>query len=231
MLKHSPTLNGIAPHPSHFLPPTPSNLPPCWHSITWDTLHIASRKLENRTRPGPAGPRVRRGDQCGMWDAGWCKGWRWIWNRDRVPFVLTTDMVDTMNGGVEPLGEQFQEFVELSCRAFNVLRHQKDFLLSYLRIVSLSLSHTPLISFTSSYRIPYLARGHSFSSAQTLGLFFKGFYWAPQNDALEQNQKLAKNKPSIDLLRSTVDENSENIRKSQSHIGDFLNEWESGASN
>ena len=54
---------------------------------------------------------------------------------DQVPFVLTPAMVYAINGG-EQLGEPFQEFVELCCDAFNILRRQRDLLLAHLRLVS-----------------------------------------------------------------------------------------------
>lgn len=54
--------------------------------------------------------------------------------RDRVPFVLTPDMVYVINGGEKPT-IQFQEFVDLCCQAFNVLRRNGNTLITLFEMV------------------------------------------------------------------------------------------------
>ncbi|XP_028968008.1 phosphatidylinositol 4-phosphate 3-kinase C2 domain-containing subunit alpha [Galendromus occidentalis] len=49
--------------------------------------------------------------------------------RDRVPFVLTSDMVYVINGGDKP-SKNFQVFVERCCEAFNVLRASSNVLIT-----------------------------------------------------------------------------------------------------
>ncbi|CAL1535122.1 unnamed protein product [Lymnaea stagnalis] len=46
-------------------------------------------------------------------------------NRDRVPFVLTSDMAYVINDGGKQ-GHNFQRFVDLCCQAFNILRKHAD---------------------------------------------------------------------------------------------------------
>ena len=55
--------------------------------------------------------------------------------RDRVPFVLTSDMVYVINGGDRP-SMQFQEFVDLCCQAFNIIRKHGNLLLTLFMSVS-----------------------------------------------------------------------------------------------
>nr|KAG5699171.1 hypothetical protein BaRGS_014470 [Batillaria attramentaria] len=45
--------------------------------------------------------------------------------RDRVPFVLTPDMVYVINDGGRQ-GDRFQQFIDLCCQAFNILRCHGD---------------------------------------------------------------------------------------------------------
>ncbi|OQV22471.1 Phosphatidylinositol 4-phosphate 3-kinase C2 domain-containing subunit alpha [Hypsibius exemplaris] len=54
--------------------------------------------------------------------------------RDRVPFVLTSDMVFVINGGEKPT-IQFQEFVDLCCQAFNVLRRNGNTLITLFEMM------------------------------------------------------------------------------------------------
>eukprot|EP00051_Salpingoeca_urceolata_P006154 m.81801 g.81801 ORF g.81801 m.81801 type:complete len:2298 (+) comp14704_c1_seq2:319-7212(+) len=54
--------------------------------------------------------------------------------RDRVPFVLTSDMAFVINGG-DKSSSNFQEFVDMSCRAFNILRHHANLLINLLALM------------------------------------------------------------------------------------------------
>lgn len=57
--------------------------------------------------------------------------------RDRVPFVLTPDMVFVINGG-KGSTEKFHTFVELCCKAFNVLRNQGNLILTLFALMASS---------------------------------------------------------------------------------------------
>ena len=54
--------------------------------------------------------------------------------RDRVPFVLTSDMAFVINGGDKP-SKQFQSFGDLCCQAFNILRKNSGFLISLFSLM------------------------------------------------------------------------------------------------
>lgn len=54
--------------------------------------------------------------------------------RDRAPFVLTPDMAFVINGGYEP-SSRFQDFVDLCCKAFNVIRRHSNLLLNLLSLM------------------------------------------------------------------------------------------------
>ena len=54
--------------------------------------------------------------------------------RDRAPFVLTSDMAFVINGGYEP-SSRFQDFVDLCCKAFNVIRRHSNLLLNLLSLM------------------------------------------------------------------------------------------------
>ena len=55
--------------------------------------------------------------------------------RDRVPFVLTSDMAFVINGGSES-SKQFQSFVELCCQAFNIVRRHSNLFLSLFSLMT-----------------------------------------------------------------------------------------------
>ena len=54
--------------------------------------------------------------------------------RDRVPFVLTSDMVYVLEMGM-PQNRGFQLFVEYSCEAFNILRQNANLFITLLSLV------------------------------------------------------------------------------------------------
>ena len=57
--------------------------------------------------------------------------------RDRVPFVLTPDMVFVINGG-DRMTTKFHTFVDLCCQAFNSLRHSGNLLLTLFTLMASS---------------------------------------------------------------------------------------------
>lgn len=57
--------------------------------------------------------------------------------RDRVPFVLTPDMVYVINGG-EKMTRKFHTFVDLCCQAFNSLRAAGNLLLTLFTLMASS---------------------------------------------------------------------------------------------
>ncbi|XP_023349683.1 phosphatidylinositol 4-phosphate 3-kinase C2 domain-containing subunit alpha isoform X2 [Eurytemora carolleeae] len=57
--------------------------------------------------------------------------------RDRVPFVLTPDMLYVINGG-KGSTEKFHTFVELSCQAFNILRREGNLILTLFALMASS---------------------------------------------------------------------------------------------
>ena len=72
--------------------------------------------------------------------------------RDRSPFVLTSDMAYVINGGCTPTS-RFQDFVDLCCKAFNIIRHHSKL---FLNLLSLMLnSGIPYLSETSDLKYVY----------------------------------------------------------------------------
>lgn len=57
--------------------------------------------------------------------------------RDRTPFVLTSDMAYVINMGDRP-SIKFQHFVDLCCKAFNIVRKHGDLLLHMLALMATS---------------------------------------------------------------------------------------------
>ena len=57
--------------------------------------------------------------------------------RDRVPFVLTPDMVYVINGG-EKMTRKFHTFVDLCCQAFNILRQSGNLILTLFALMASS---------------------------------------------------------------------------------------------
>ena len=56
-------------------------------------------------------------------------------NRDRAPFVLTSDMAYVINGGDTPT-TSFQKFTDLCCTAYNELRKNSNLFINLLELVS-----------------------------------------------------------------------------------------------
>jgi len=54
--------------------------------------------------------------------------------RDRAPFVLTSDMAYVINGG-DRASSRFQDFVDLCCEAFNIIRRNSFVLINLLSLV------------------------------------------------------------------------------------------------
>uniref|UniRef100_A0AC34GT29 Phosphatidylinositol-4-phosphate 3-kinase n=1 Tax=Panagrolaimus sp. ES5 TaxID=591445 RepID=A0AC34GT29_9BILA len=59
-------------------------------------------------------------------------------NRDRVPFVLTPEMVFAINNGAKISTERFQLFSDYCCKAYNILRQNCGLLLNIIRFMSCS---------------------------------------------------------------------------------------------
>lgn len=57
--------------------------------------------------------------------------------RDRVPFVLSPDMLFVINGQDRP-SEKFHNFVDLCCRAFNIVRKHGDLILHMFALMASS---------------------------------------------------------------------------------------------
>lgn len=57
--------------------------------------------------------------------------------RDRTPFVLTSDMAYVINGGDKP-SLKFQNFVDICCSAFNIVRKHGDLLLHIFALMASS---------------------------------------------------------------------------------------------
>lgn len=60
-------------------------------------------------------------------------------NRDRAPFVLTSDMAYVINGGEKPT-IRFQLFVDLCCQAYNLIRKHANLFLNLLSLVSIFIN-------------------------------------------------------------------------------------------
>lgn len=57
--------------------------------------------------------------------------------RDRAPFVLTPDMVYVINGGEKPT-KRFQTFIDLCCRAFNIVRQNSNIFVTLFQLMTAS---------------------------------------------------------------------------------------------
>ena len=55
-------------------------------------------------------------------------------NRDRVPFVLTSDMAYVINGG-EKTTANFQTFVDMCCQAYNIVRANSPLLINLMMLM------------------------------------------------------------------------------------------------
>lgn len=71
-------------------------------------------------------------------------------SRDRVPFVLTPEIVVAIDDGSAFTTQRFQDFVDYCCRAYNILRQNSGLLLNIIRCVSfnkLLCDHINLLNF------------------------------------------------------------------------------------
>lgn len=68
--------------------------------------------------------------------------------RDRVPFVLTSDMAYVINNGDRP-SSKFHNFVDLCCKAFNIVRKHGDLLLHMFALMASSGEIPSKQTFTS----------------------------------------------------------------------------------
>lgn len=59
-----------------------------------------------------------------------------MFDRDRTPFVLTSDMAYVINGGDKP-SAKFHHFVDLCCEAFNIVRKHGNLILNLFGLVSI----------------------------------------------------------------------------------------------
>jgi len=57
--------------------------------------------------------------------------------RDRSPFILTPDMVYVINGGDKPT-QKYHDFVDLCCKAFNIIRKNGNLLLNLFALMESS---------------------------------------------------------------------------------------------
>ncbi|UYV78900.1 PIK3C2A [Cordylochernes scorpioides] len=83
--------------------------------------------------------------------------------RDRVPFVLTPDMAYVINGG-ERYTKKFQNFIDLCCQAFNILR-ENSFI--FLNLFSLMVHSgipgvsTNAVSYVEKALLPEISEGEA----------------------------------------------------------------------
>ncbi len=68
--------------------------------------------------------------------------------RDRTPFVLTSDMGYVINGGDRP-SQKFHDFVDICCKAFNIIRKNGNLLLNLFTLVRFFSIGTSLLSFNA----------------------------------------------------------------------------------
>ena len=55
-------------------------------------------------------------------------------NRDRVPFVLTSDMAYVINGG-DKATPNFQMFVDMCCQAYNIIRRHSPMFINLMMLM------------------------------------------------------------------------------------------------
>eukprot|EP00094_Tigriopus_californicus_P006951 TCALIF_06692-PA protein Name:"Similar to Pik3c2a Phosphatidylinositol 4-phosphate 3-kinase C2 domain-containing subunit alpha (Mus musculus)" AED:0.07 eAED:0.07 QI:217/0.70/0.61/1/0.64/0.55/18/0/1515 len=58
--------------------------------------------------------------------------------RDRTPFVLSQDMAYVINGGEEKPAQMFQDFMNLCCKGFNILRKNGNLLVNLVALMTSS---------------------------------------------------------------------------------------------
>lgn len=106
----------------------------------------------------------------------------WFLNRDRAPFVLTSDMAYVINGGEKPT-IRFQLFVDLCCQAYNLIRKHASLFLNLLSLViifhiQLKLDRSVMLGCIKNYDF-YAAEIHNvgfFLKPETSDLLFGKLY-------------------------------------------------------
>ncbi|KAL1459698.1 hypothetical protein WDU94_011655 [Cyamophila willieti] len=86
--------------------------------------------------------------------------------RDRTPFVLTPDMVYVINGG-EKSSDKFQDFIDLCCQAFNIVRKHGNLLLNLFGLMASSGIPGVTMSavhYVQSCLLPHLSNAESAAS-------------------------------------------------------------------
>lgn len=86
-----------------------------------------------------------------------------IIKRDRVPFVLTSDMAYVINGGQEG-SNSFQSFVELCCQAFITIRRHSNLFLSLFSLMicsSIPGVTSESVKFVHRALLPHLSEGQA----------------------------------------------------------------------
>uniref|UniRef100_A0A8D8S4J0 Phosphatidylinositol 4-phosphate 3-kinase C2 domain-containing subunit alpha n=1 Tax=Cacopsylla melanoneura TaxID=428564 RepID=A0A8D8S4J0_9HEMI len=86
--------------------------------------------------------------------------------RDRTPFVLTPDMVYVINGG-DKSSDKFQNFIDLCCQAFNIVRKHGNLLLNLFGLMASSGIPGVTMSavhYVQSCLLPHLSNAESAAS-------------------------------------------------------------------
>lgn len=103
-------------------------------------------------------------------------------NRDRAPFVLTSDMAYVINGGEKPT-IRFQLFVDLCCQAYNLIRKHASLFLNLLSLViifhiQLKLDRSVMLGCIKNYAFYAAAIHNAFFKSQKHLIYFLGsFIW------------------------------------------------------
>ncbi|XP_077976538.1 phosphatidylinositol 4-phosphate 3-kinase C2 domain-containing subunit alpha-like [Styela clava] len=88
--------------------------------------------------------------------------------RDRAPFVLTSDMAYVINGGDRP-SSRFHDFVDICCRAFNIIRKNSHI---FINLLSLMIhSGIPELKSISDLKYVYDALKPAASESEATAMF------------------------------------------------------------